>query len=339
MHRLTRAVGPLERDDGFSMVFVAVVLVMLIGMVAFAIDVAALYQERRELQTGADAAVLAIAEACVRGEACSDGVAISTADDYADLNATDSAAGIAEVDLDVGAKSIEVTAETEEIDGGTIFSPFFAQVIGFGGTPVRARASAVWGYSSGGGGLPLIISDCEWEREVGKKHDPPYDPAKVVTFYFHDGQAAEDCNAQAGQDWDDDDRLPGGFGWLVTSSGCLADVTVDEWSAFEDPGASPSTGCDPSVLVGIVENANPVKIPWFDDVRGLGAGGEYHVAGIGGIYITGYNFGGQYKYPSAASAPCQGDDRCVSGYLTTVLDSGGPIGGNDRGALVVKLTG
>ncbi len=337
MHRLNRAVRDLRIDDaGFSMVFVAVVLVALIGMVAFAVDVGAMYAERRELQNGAEAAALAIAEDCARGLPCDSAAAAATADEYADANARDLRAGVDSVDLDTAAGTVRVVTSTEEISGSTILSPYFARVVGFGGATVRAEASAAWGHPTSATAIPIIISDCEYDRESWKIHEPPWDPALEVTFYFHDGQSAEDCNAQAGQDADGNGRLPGGFGWLDSENDCWA-VIEDGW-AGEDPGASPTSGCSADDLRSLLYQ-DKVFVPYFDDVTGLGANGQYRVAGFGALHVTGYNFGGQYKEPSAAQAPCRGDDRCISGYLTTGTMTWGDLGGDDRGVIVVKLTG
>ena len=71
---------------------------------------------------------------------------------------------------------------------------------------------------------------------------------------------------------------------------------------------------------------------------GVGASGEYHIAGFGVLYVTGYNFGGQFKEP-AGSPPCGGALRCISGYFTTGTDSEGEIDPDAeiRGLLIVKL--
>ena len=322
-------------EDGLSLVLVAVTMVTLIGMVAFAVDAGAIYAERRELQSGATAAVLAIAEDCGIGLPCDNGTAMATAEQYADANASDLAASIHTFDLDTAAQTVSVTTQTEDTAGSTILAPFFAQVIGFAGGTVGASASAAWGFPSSGSVLPLIISDCEWDKV---KDNPPDDPAYPVIFFFHDGNTTDDCAAQAGQDWDMDDRLPGGFGWLDTGGDdCSADVAVDNWVG-EDPGASPSTGCSPAALKALILDKD-VAIPYFYDVRGLGANGEYRVSGLGGFHVTGYNFGGQYKEPSAASAPCSGDKRCIAGYISSKTTTSGELGGEDRGLLIVKLTG
>ena len=69
-------------------------MVVLLGMGALVIDVGQLYAERRELQNGADAAALAVAQDCAGGD-CLDET--TTADTYADDNAHDGEAGVDEV--------------------------------------------------------------------------------------------------------------------------------------------------------------------------------------------------------------------------------------------------
>ena len=54
------------------------------------IDVGQLYQERAQLQGGADAAALAVAKSCILGT-CTTSTALSTAQTYANENTTDGA--------------------------------------------------------------------------------------------------------------------------------------------------------------------------------------------------------------------------------------------------------
>ena len=61
------------RDEGVVLVWVALMLVVLVGMGALVIDIGALYVEKRELQNGADAAALAVARDCVEGDCGSGG--------------------------------------------------------------------------------------------------------------------------------------------------------------------------------------------------------------------------------------------------------------------------
>ena len=70
-------------ERGAVSVIVALLMVPLLGFAAVAIDVAAMYAEQQQLQTGADAGALAIAQDCGRG-AC--GATHGTAQTFATSN-------------------------------------------------------------------------------------------------------------------------------------------------------------------------------------------------------------------------------------------------------------
>ena len=346
-----------REESGISLIFITISLVVLIGMVAFAVDTAALYQERRELQNGADAAAIAIAMDCAFGTAACDQVtADATADTFADANAGDLAAAVDSVMLDVGAGTVEVDVSTETTSGGTIFKSFFASVVGFDGTTVNAEAAAQWGFAGGLSTIPLIISYCEFERE-GLTHDydpanpgagglhglhepegsPAWQGASPTLIKFHTGaQSQDDCGAQAGQDQDGDGRLPGGFGWITDNAlaDCFVDLETGE-DAPADPGASPTTGCDAADLKDLIFEKT-VLLPWFIDANNLGgANAEYTIENFVGFYVTGYNFGGQFKEPGGG--PCSGEVRCIEGYFKHATSDTGTIGGTN-GVIIVKFT-
>lgn len=331
MRRLT---AQLAAEDGAVMVMAAVLLVVLIGFAAFAIDVGALYQERRELQNAADAAVLAVAEDCGRGDApCDTSTAWITAENYGDDNAEDGLANVDGVDLDLAAQEVEVITSTEEIGGGTVLTPVFAQVLGWTGTTVHGQARAGWGYPAELRSLPLIISDCEWfdaNRPPLQEH-PPFQGDPWL-FIFHDGNHGGTCNhSNSGFD------IPGGFGWLDTFGGlCQADTQYEQWIGA-DPGSSPSNGCTPELLKSQIFN-EIVYLPYYDDLTGTGNNDEYRVAGFGAFWVTGYNFGGQYKEPQG-SPPCTGAERCLAGYFVEGTAYNGQFGGPNRGLVLVKLIG
>lgn len=326
--------------------FLSLSLVVLIGMVAFAVDVGALYQERRELQNGADAAAVAIAEDCARNsQPCTNAVAMITAESFADANAGDGAASVDTVNLDVGARTVSVAVSTDQPGSGSIFQPFFARVVGFNGTTVHAAASAAWGYPSGLATFPLIISECEWERETNYGANlhpddvlPPTGTPTLLKFHTGNGAAVhDDCAAQAGQDADGDGRMPGGFGWLDTGGGdCEAETDEGLW-VDSDPGSSPSNGCSATEVKNEILN-KIIFIPWFDDLQGSGANGEFHIAGFGAFYVTGYNFGGQFKEPTGG-VPCGGPVRCLEGYFIETTLTHGDLGGTNHGVTVIKFTG
>ena len=93
----------LRRDErGVVAAIVAILLGtgVLLGMGALVIDVGQIYQERAELQNGADAAALAVAKSCALG-ACAPGVA----GQQADGNASNLTGGTAGVQLVCGSGS------------------------------------------------------------------------------------------------------------------------------------------------------------------------------------------------------------------------------------------
>ncbi len=322
----------LSDERGATAVVVAVMAIALLGMVGLAIDAAALYQERRELTNAADAAVLAIAEDCaLEVRPCDEATAASTAQNYADRNSRDDTTGIAGVTIDYGGQTVTVETTTRNPDGSGLLRPFFAQVVGYSGTAVGASATAIWGYPRTlRGMLPLIISRCEFPDGT------PLPTAERV-IYFHDGNHTEPCNAQAGQDADNDGLLAGGFGWLAAGGDCEVTLTQAAWTGA-DPGSSPTTGCTADDVGSLLFEATP--LPIFDDtdgISGTGSGGRYRVHGFVMFHITGYNFGGQYKAPSQLSAPCSGDERCISGYFTTGIVYDGEPGGSNQGIVIVKL--
>ena len=71
----------LRKDErGAVAIIVALLMVVLIGFAALAVDISAMWAEKRQLQNGADAGALAIAQECAKG-AC--GSPDGTAQTYA----------------------------------------------------------------------------------------------------------------------------------------------------------------------------------------------------------------------------------------------------------------
>jgi hypothetical protein len=326
MHRL-------RNEDGASAVVFALFAVVLFGMAAFALDTAAIYQERRELQNGADAAALAVAEDCLRFPAsCTLGAAGGTASGYADANADDGVSQVDAVTLDVVAQQVDVKLRTEDTAGATVLAPIFGRVLGFNGASVTAKSSAVWGRAGEMKTVPLIISDCEW-FDVDR---PPLQPGPDFVgdpwlFVFHEGNQGRTCDhSNSGFD------LPGGFGWLDADAGpCRALFQTGEWKDGVDPGSSPSATCTPAHIADAFLN-KPAFLPYYEDKLQQGNNGSYLVSGLGAFWITGYNFGGQFKEPSN-DPPCSGTTRCIAGYFLSTTTSEGEPGGPDRGASIVKL--
>jgi len=232
--------------------------------------------------------------------------------------------------LDTFGQLVSVEMRAEDVSGGTVLAPIFGRVLGFDGASVAAEASAVWGYLGSTETLPLIISDCEWfdDDRPDLQAGPPFagDP---WLFVFHQGNQGRTCDhSNSGFD------VPGGFGWLDTEAGpCRALVEAGERVGV-DPGSSPSQSCTPSLVEGLLNTV--IYLPYYEDKFGNGNNGEYLVSGLGAFYVTGYNFGGQYKEPSG-NVPCGGSTRCLAGYFVETTTSIGDPGGPNRGVSIVKL--
>ncbi len=344
-------------ESGATMVFVALMSIVMFAFAAFAIDMGRLYVERAALQNGADAAALAIANDC--GEKRCGGYydEDAVADAYADANVSDDTAHVSDVSINPGTREVSVTVVTEQADGTALFPMLLASVIGHDELAVQATASVEWGAPGDLDVLPLVYSKCEWQEygDTGFADAPangylhrasavrdgvlppasgyPY-ASRSITVFFH-GSNGTCTESSSGQD------LPGGFGWVdVPGVDCETDLSVGDLPSVE-PGASPTSECDPAEMAAKIGTVQ--LLPYFDDYTGTGTGGEYQIAGFGAMYVTGYNFGGSFKEDSIIDGqpPCTGDDRCIQGFLIgdwVVLDNGAPLSDSDLGVFITRFS-
>jgi hypothetical protein len=320
-------------DKGAVTVFIAITIAVLLGMAGLVVDIGAMYHERRQLQNGADAAALAIAEACARGETgCTPGTAKALAKAFADANAADGHADVAGIDIDFTNQTVTVSTSTLNADGSTNLEPSFAGVLGFNGSTIAATAVAQWGHpKSLFNFLPLIISWCEIEDL--DLNDPENLPTAADTIYFHSGNNQNPCRGPAGQDADGEEFMPGGFGWLDTPKKACEDYMESGTWVGVEPGNSPTPGCSPAYVQSLT--SKPIPLPIYTGIKDQGRTAEFYLDGFAYFHITGYNFGGQFKL----NPPCTGDDRCVRGYFTSGVIYDGDFGGDGLGISIVKLIG
>jgi hypothetical protein len=343
----------LDNENGAIAVTVGILLVVLLGFGAIAVDIGALYSERRELQNGADAAVLAVAQDCADGDteaACDagpQGDRYETAQLFANRNATDESASVEDnsdgVNVDYPASRARVTA-TSLNDGEGFVRHWFAPILPGGreSTEVVAASTAIWGPVAFGSipTLPLTFSQCEYNAFLaagaGSAGEPwtkaeNGDPSLI---YFHQNDAADDCTiTPPGFD------LPGGFGWLKTAGSCVANVDEEGW-VDDKTGAPPKQqDCSPAWMKENVFR-NVIQLPVYSDTNGLtGNNGEYYIKTYAAFYVTGYNFGGQYKEGLFTDPPCSGNETCIEGWFTTATPLGGVVDPNapDTGVRTVQL--
>ena len=288
-----RLLGGRDPERGAAAVVVALLLVPLLGFAAIAVDVGALYAERARLQTAADAAALAVARDCASGD-CGD--MQGTAQELVTANV--GAADAAPPELSERPSSVTVT-------GSTPTDHWFAPIIGHESTTVSATATVAWGAPGGGtAALPLIFSLCEFTAQTGGGL-PSTEVARTIRF---PKTSDTGCTGPNGL------FVPGGFGWLTTGgSTCEAESRVGG-NVDSEPGNNPSQGCTVGDFTALQNRT--VLLPIFDRSGSTGSNAWYHVHSYAAFRITGYHFGGQYKWNS----PCNGEDRCIRGYFTQFVE-------------------
>jgi Flp pilus assembly protein TadG len=296
MQRLTsRLRRRLDGERGATAVVFALLLVPMLGFAAIAVDVGALYAERARLQVGADAAAIAVAQDCSRGN-CGDMKATA----QALISANDTQGTAAEPVLSNDPVSVTVT-------GGTPKEHWFAPVIGHDATVVSATATVGWGSPSQGTAvLPLTFSWCEFQQQTGGG----LPSGEIVrTVYFTKTSNTTGCTGPSGN------AVPGGFAYLDTDPDrCDTTTAMNNRVTSKTGNTVPST-CSTADLSEWLDQT--VLLPLFDQVGESGTNAWYRVYGYAAFRLTGYSLGGQYY---SSPKPCTGNDRCVTGYFTRFVE-------------------
>jgi len=328
----------LKRDEGLSMVLVGVLLAVLLALSGMAVDLGAVFAERRELRNGADAAALAIAEDCGRQVApCNEATATATAQEYADANAHDHASAVNAIDLTItgpatGAIRVVTGAWDATAEEAGVRVPLLS-LLGFRRIQVGAAATAIFDHPTDAEGLPLIIDTCEFDKAGG------YGTGSMVTLYFHSPSSTDPPPMQCPSNPAHMD-FPGGFGWLAPNLGgaCAAAVAAGRW-ASADPGNSlPQPECrDPGEILAAILDQD-ILLPMYVDINSRDK--KYLVAGFSAFHVTAYALasGGKYSYPPGFKCPLNPSDTCLQGHFTSATVYTGTPGGDDYGVVLVKLT-
>lgn len=276
----------LNDDRGAVAVIIAILMVPLLGFAAISLDVAAMHAEKQQLQNGADAAALAIAQDCAR-DSCE--APAETAQTFATANSNSGTAAATLPSIPTAATG-RVTVEN-----AAVRQHWFAPVLGIDESEITVQASAGWGAPTGGTAvLPLTISLCHlYHGDIGGL--PSWTVERVIMPADNVG------GCEMGER-----EIPGGFGWLETDTGgaCHATTRIGD-RAGSEPGNTPKR-CDLSAI-----RNQSVLLPLYTDRGGMGRNGWYEVYGYAAFTVTGYYFSGQSWNP-----PCRGSDRCISGYFT-----------------------
>jgi hypothetical protein len=334
-------------ENGAVSVIVAILMVTLLGFVAIAVDVGVIYSERAQLQNGADASAIALAQKCARNAAdpvCSTTSTLATS--LANQNALDGMSKVHTIELDKTARKVSVTTSAKEA-GGTdnSVSLFFADVLGVPTKEVGARASAVWGSPKAGRtAFPLAFSICQVKDNVG---------GALQLLQEHGKNANADCNyGPSGA------AVQGGFGWLVQDAGACGgtiDLAVSEGGS--DPGNNAPGNCSTELnrwASDITAGRDViVLLPVFNKVTGTGSGAVYGLVSFAAFKVTGWKFSGgtglPYEFRSEKSTTtgvttateCKGECRGVIGSFVKYVSLAdgytlGPV--DEYGAIIARPT-
>lgn len=357
------------RHDEHGVVAVLVALFLgagvLLGMGALVIDVGQIYQERAELQNGADAAALGVAKSCALG-ACSPAVV----GQLADGNASALTGGTEGVTLVCGSGSlgacpppmgtlascpgapptgtnfVDVYTATQLPSGSTLLPPALATTLlgnsSFQGTTIRACAQAEWGAPSVATAVALTISACEWDQDTQQgtlfAPAPPYppNPAPAASFdqvlTLNPANDAGCATESAGADG------PGTFGWAADQTGSCTLSTGGP--TFPGSAGTFVTGACQTVLQNAQQAQIPVLVPIYVSLNT--ATTTYALKGFAEFVVTGYNlpaafFAADWLDPANT---CTGISYCVTGYFVQgVIPSTGSFAGPSLGAYLIDQTG
>jgi Flp pilus assembly protein TadG len=201
----------LTDDRGNVVIITALIMTTLFGFLALVIDVGSGLVRKSNLQTGADAAALAIAKGCADAVVTgSTTCTTSIAQGYFDDNLL--GGGSVLVDSPILQTSYGGKVGRITVSGATTEQSYFAPLLGFSGTQtVRASATARWG--------PLTAEDAVFPIAVCKGALPSVDQSVTLVI---DPATTADPNLCDGSP----DEPP--FGWLPpdNTAECAAKITL-----------------------------------------------------------------------------------------------------------------
>jgi hypothetical protein len=338
--------GRQIEERGAISVIVALLLVTLLGFTAIAVDVGMLYSEKSQLQNGADAAALLVAQKCAKDTADTACSATSTlAASVLSGNALDGRSNVKSLAVDLSNRTVNVTAGAQEQGAEpNKVTLFFARALGFSSSEVNASSSAQWGSPvEGTTPFPLAFSVCQVSGLVG---------GATQLIQNHTSNSNSDCNlGPAGQ------TVPGGFAWIVqdpASCGGSVDLAINE--SGSDTGNDGPSNCD-AILSKWAADLTAgrdvtVLLPVYEGVTGTGSSASYDLLAFAAFSVKGWKFASgigtnaalifhNTKNDVGADLACTGDCRGIIGSFVKYVSLAdgyrlGPV--SPYGATVVELS-
>lgn len=338
---------------------------VLTGMAALVVDVGQLYQERAELQNGADAAAMAVAESCATGTCDT-----ALANQYADANASSLTGKTEGVNLVCGSMGtlgtcptstgaltdcpsaptsglgyVDVHTSTKTATGATMLPPTFAQTLlgnsSDQGNTVQACAQASWSGAAAANTLAFTLSACSWDSWTSQGTNfAPAPPAVPSASYDHQLNLANLKNAAGCTGEASGADGAGAFGWAQDQTGsCGIYTSTPTFPAAT--GVSAGSTCQ-TAMSNAQASKKAVLLPVYSAVQGTGANTVFTLKGFAAFVITGYSLPGFFAsdWLNPANNTCS--FKCIDGYFTKALvpgSAGASQGGTYLGASVVGISG
>ncbi|MDP9986199.1 hypothetical protein J2S98_001352 [Arthrobacter oryzae] len=337
--------GKSRNQRGAISVIVAIVMVVLLGSAAIAVDVGVLYSEHAQLQNGADAAAIGVAQKCARDSSDTLCTTSTLAATLANQNALDGSSNVRSIALETTNRKVVVnTTAAEKGAPPDSVSLFFADVLGVPTAKVGAKSSAVWGSPKAGTtAFPLAFSICQVKGYVD---------GAIQLLQDHGQNANASCNyGPSGA------AVAGGYGWLKQDTGkCGATIDLAVSEGGSDPGNNAPGNCDATLNKWGADITAGRKVivllPVYNQITGTGNGAIYSLISFAAFDVTGWRFSGgtglPYEFQSTKSTAtgvttatqCTGNCRGVIGRFVTYvsLADGYTLGPVDPyGATIVRL--
>ena len=181
-------------ERGAVAVIVGLALVVLLGMLALTVDLGRAVGIRRDMVNASDAASLAAAQECARGNG--PGAATAAANDTAGLNDSEATPVTITIDPECASGDLQSTAlKKVTVTYSRVVDYFVAPVLGFDDVTIETSAAAVWGPAQGyTSPTPIRISNGALGPCIAAGEDVG---GAACAFWFDNTNA----NSQAASQW------------------------------------------------------------------------------------------------------------------------------------------
>ena len=238
-----------DEDAGAVLVFVALSLVVLLGMVALTVDLGRVIAVRRDMVNAADAAALAGAQVCGQSGVGTFDAAQAAAIETAEANgATEeivfTAPGCGQATDEPGVVTVRYAMDVEY---------FVAPILGLDGTEVAATATAIWETTGVANPVPFVAAVGTFQGDCDIPNVPVTNPPQRCYLWFDnddfDGSTFGTLNLDA---------------WNVSQDENCADKEMGanthyaEVGGYDGPPLPPLNYPDPTWVCAATGNAQPM---------------------------------------------------------------------------------